>query len=112
MASTARYLLVNKKITLVRNRDRQMDVRSDNAAIPLAVDLDGTLIATDLLWEGLFLLLRQQPLALFLVPFWLLQGPARLKLEIARRVSRQSASLPYRQDLVVRLQQAAAAGRS
>jgi hypothetical protein len=80
-----------------------MDVRSDNAAIPLAVDLDGTLIATDLLWEGLFLLLRQQPLALFLVPFWLLQGPARLKLEIARRVSRDPASLPYRQDLVVRL---------
>ena len=52
-----------------------MDARSDKNAIPLAVDLDGTLIATDLLWEGLFLLLRKNPLYLFLVPFWLAVGP-------------------------------------
>ena len=45
-----------------------MDARSENNAIPLAVDLDGTLIATDLLWEGLFLLLRRNPLYLFMVP--------------------------------------------
>jgi 4-hydroxybenzoate polyprenyltransferase len=88
-----------------------MDVRSEKAAIPLAVDLDGTLIATDLLWEGLFLLLRQQPLALFLIPFWLMQGPARLKLEIASRVSLDPSSLPYRQDVLARLQEERAAGR-
>ena len=35
-----------------------MDARSDRNAIPLAVDLDGTLIATDLLWEGLFIILK------------------------------------------------------
>ena len=63
-----------------------MDARSENNAIPLAVDLDGTLIATDLLWEGLFLLLRRNPLYLFLVPVWLMSGPARLKQEIAARV--------------------------
>ena len=63
-----------------------MDARSDRNAIPLAVDLDGTLIATDLLWEGLFLLLRRNPLYLFLVPVWLMSGPARLKQEIAARV--------------------------
>lgn len=88
-----------------------MDVRSDNAAIPLAVDLDGTLIATDLLWEGLFLLLRRNPLALFLVPFWALQGPARLKMEISRRVDIDPASLPYRPDVIARLQEERAAGR-
>ena len=54
-----------------------MDARSERNAIPLAVDLDGTLIATDLLWEGLFILLKKNPLYLFLVPFWLLRGPAR-----------------------------------
>ena len=36
-----------------------MDARTDSRTIPLAVDLDGTLIATDLLWESLFLLIRQ-----------------------------------------------------
>lgn len=89
-----------------------MDARSDRAVVPLAVDLDGTLIATDLLWEGLFLLLRRQPWALFLVPCWFLAGgPARLKLEIARRVDLDPASLPYREDLLKRLRRDRAAGR-
>ena len=60
-----------------------MDARSDRNAIPLAVDLDGTLIATDLLWEGLFILLKKNPLYIFLVPFWAAGGPARLKQAIA-----------------------------
>ena len=51
-----------------------MDARSETKAMPLAVDLDGTLIATDLLWEGFFLLLRLNPLFLFVAPFWVLQG--------------------------------------
>lgn len=89
-----------------------MDARSEKNAIPLAVDLDGTLIATDLLWEGLFLLLRKNPLMLFMVPFWLLSGPARLKQEIAARVDIDPAGLPYRETLVERLRQERAAGRS
>ncbi|TIW18648.1 MAG: prenyltransferase, partial [Mesorhizobium sp.] len=80
-----------------------MDARSDRNAIPLAVDLDGTLIATDLLWEGLFILLKKNPLYLFLVPFWLTGGPARLKQEIAARVEIDPASLPYRVELLERL---------
>src|SRR5438445_4289915 len=63
-----------------------MDARSDRNAIPLAVDLDGTLIATDLLWEGLFLLLKKNPLYIFLMPFWAAGGPARLKQAIAQRI--------------------------
>ncbi len=88
-----------------------MDARSDKAAIPLAVDLDGTLIATDLLFEGLFLLLRKQPLAIFLVPFWLLGGVARLKHEIAERVDLDPASLPYREEIIEMLRAERAAGR-
>lgn len=88
-----------------------MDARSEQAAIPLAVDLDGTLIATDLLWEGLFMLLRRQPFAIFLVPFWLAGGPARLKLEIARRVDLDPANLPYRQEVLALLRAERAAGR-
>lgn len=88
-----------------------MDARSDKNAIPLAVDLDGTLIATDLLWEGLFALLKKNPLYLFLVPVWLVGGPARLKQEIAARIDIDPASLPYRQPLLERLRAEHAQGR-
>lgn len=89
-----------------------MDTRSHDEAIPLAVDLDGTLIAGDLLWEGLFLLLRKNPLFLFMVPLWLLRGPAAVKQAIAARVDIDPAALAYRQELVERLQLEHARGRS
>jgi len=88
-----------------------MDARSDKNAVPLAVDLDGTLIATDLLWEGLFLLLRKNPLLIFMVPFWLLKGPATLKQNIAARVDIDPAALPYRKEILDRLRAERAAGR-
>ncbi|WP_295806722.1 UbiA family prenyltransferase [uncultured Nitratireductor sp.] len=88
-----------------------MDARSERNAVPLAVDLDGTLIATDLLWESLFLLLRRKPLCVFLLPLWLLGGKARLKCEIASHVELDAAGLPYRQDLLARLQEDKADGR-
>lgn len=88
-----------------------MDARSENKTIPLAVDLDGTLIATDLLWEGLFLLIRKNPLYLFMVPVWLASGPARLKQEIAARIDIDPTALPYRETLVERLRQERMAGR-
>ena len=88
-----------------------MDARSENRAIPLAVDLDGTLIATDLLWEGLFALLKKNPLNIFLVPFWLLKGPARLKQAIAAAVDIDPATLPYRPEVLQRLRKEQANGR-
>jgi len=40
--------------------------------VPLCVDLDGTLIRTDLLLESTQAPLKQNPLHLFVPPFWLL----------------------------------------
>ena len=88
-----------------------MDVRSENRAIPLAVDLDGTLIATDLLWEGLFALLKKNPLNIFLIPIWLLRGPAYLKQAIAKAVDIDPATLPYRPEVLKRLRKEQAEGR-
>ncbi|MFZ1775235.1 MAG: UbiA family prenyltransferase [Rhizobiaceae bacterium] len=88
-----------------------MDARSERSTIPLAVDLDGTLIATDLLWEGLFQLLRVNVLYVFMVPFWLMAGPQRLKHEIASRVCLAAADLPYRADVLERLKFEKASGR-
>lgn len=67
---------------------------------PLCVDLDGTLIKTDLLWESLLALLKQNPLLTVLLPLWLFKGKAYLKHEIARRVTLDASTLPYDQELV------------
>lgn len=89
-----------------------MNIRVQNALDrPLAVDLDGTLIATDLLWEGVFQLLRKNPLFVFMLPIWLLSGKARLKAEIARRIDFDAALLPYRADFLAFLTTEKAMGR-
>jgi len=80
--------------------------------VPLAVDLDGTLIRTDLTWEALAGLLRTHPLALLAVPFWLLRGRAFLKQQLARRVRVDPAVLPYNQPFLDWLKEQKRAGRT
>lgn len=89
-----------------------MDARVIQADRPIYVDLDGTLIRTDLLWESLFLLARQHPEALWRVPGWALRGKACLKAEIAGRIEFDASTLPYRQDVVETLGRAKAEGRT
>lgn len=64
--------------------------------VPLCVDCDNTLIATDLLFEACFLLLKQHPIQLFFLPFWLLKGKAYLKQRLAEFIAFEWDSLPYR----------------
>ena len=79
--------------------------------LPLCVDLDGTLIKTDLLWESLLVLLKQNPLLVVLLPLWLFRGKAYLKHEIARRVTLDASTLPYDQALVEFLTEERRSGR-
>ena len=67
---------------------------------PLVVDLDGTLIKSDLLFEGLILLLRKHPLYFFNLFIWFLHGKVRLKEEIFKRVRIDPALLPYNTDFL------------
>lgn len=78
---------------------------------PLCVDLDGTLIHSDLLLESFLLLLKRNPFYLLLVPLWLLGGKARLKSEIAARVELNGGALPYTKPLLTWLQAQKEAGR-
>ncbi len=78
---------------------------------PLVVDLDGTLTVTDTLAESLVHLVRNQPLSLFAIPFWLLGGRDVLKARIGERVVIQGAGLPYREDLLAYLNQEHQSGR-
>ncbi|MCB2149016.1 MAG: UbiA family prenyltransferase [Deltaproteobacteria bacterium] len=65
------------------------------ASIPLAIDLDGTLIRTDSLIESLMRLFKSSPMSGFSMLAWLAGGRARLKQEVARRVTLDVSSLPY-----------------
>src|SRR5262249_52222568 len=78
---------------------------------PLCVDLDGTLIETDLLHETVMLLARKNFLLLLLVPFWLLLGRAKLKQLIAERIAFDPAALPYNQELLAWIREQKESGR-
>lgn len=68
---------------------------------PLIVDLDGTLLRTDLLYESFLLLVKEKPWTLLLMPFWLLLGgKAFLKRQIARRVDLDVGTLPLNRPLL------------
>jgi 4-hydroxybenzoate polyprenyltransferase/phosphoserine phosphatase len=88
-----------------------VDARSDNKTVDLVVDLDGTLIATDLLWESTFQLLKQNMLYLFLLPLWALKGKGHLKHQISLRVAIDPAILPYRGEFVAYLREEHRKGR-
>ncbi len=90
---------------------RDPSFADNRAAGPWVVDLDGTLIKTDLLVESALLLLKHNPLYLFLLPLWLARGKSVLKQEIARRVDVDPARLPYRDDVIAFLQQERDQGR-
>lgn len=80
-------------------------------AQPLCVDLDGTLIHSDMLHETVLGLVKVEPLSVFRLPFWLLGGKANLKRQIAERADFEPASLPYNLDLVDWLRQQHSRGR-
>jgi 4-hydroxybenzoate polyprenyltransferase/phosphoserine phosphatase len=65
------------------------------APLPLVVDLDGTLVRTDLLWESLALFLRRHFVRAWLLPLWLLKGKAGFKERLAREIEFDAAALPY-----------------
>jgi apolipoprotein N-acyltransferase len=79
--------------------------------VPLCVDLDGTLIKTDLLWESLARLLRRNPFQLLPVLFWWMRGRAFLKRQLARRVKIDPAALPYHEPFLAFLREQKSAGR-
>ena len=79
---------------------------------PLVFDLDGTLISTDLLVEYLLVYVKTNPFRIFLLPFLLLGGRARLKRSLSQTVEFDAALLPLREDLVAYGEQEAAKGRT
>jgi len=62
---------------------------------PLVIDLDGTLLRSDLLMETAMAFVRSQPLSIFRLVGWLLKGKAALKEGLALATNIDVTVLPY-----------------
>lgn len=80
-------------------------------ALPLCVDLDGTLLATDSLHELCVALAIERPRDLVRLPRWTLGGRAHLKARLAERVSLRPELLPYHEEVVRLVRESAGRGR-
>ncbi len=103
------WLTVNELNVL---RDPAPQATSIIAERPLCVDLDGTLLRTDTLWEACLALVRSGSLVWLLIPFWLLRGKAYLKQRVAALSGLDVATLPWHSELLVELERQHAAGRA
>lgn len=78
---------------------------------PLYVDVDGSLIRTDLLWESFLGAVRHFPKDLWRLPAWLAAGKARLKAELAPRGNIDVTTLPLNEAVLEEIRAAHAEGR-
>ncbi|MFK7857899.1 MAG: UbiA family prenyltransferase [Granulosicoccus sp.] len=67
---------------------------------PLCVDLDGSFLKTDMLFESVLCLLKSRPWLVFNVVFWFIGGKANLKAQISRRVDISQLPLPVNERLL------------
>src|SRR5918995_2522132 len=78
---------------------------------PLVVDLDGTLVRSDLLIETAFSELGARPQSIFGMAAALFKGKAALKHRLAEPVDFDPAMLPYDDGVLACIEQARADGR-
>lgn len=85
--------------------------RRQNDSVPLIIDLDGTLIRTDMLIESGLNLLRHSPLNILQLPSWLLRGKASLKAHLASHYTCSAEHLPYNEQVLGLIHEARQQGR-
>jgi 4-hydroxybenzoate polyprenyltransferase/phosphoserine phosphatase len=78
---------------------------------PLVIDLDGTLLKTDFLWETALAYLRLAPWRVFMLLYWLAHGRARLKAELSRRAEIDPMLAPEQRAVVALAMRAKEEGR-
>ena len=72
--------------------------------IPLFVDLDGTLLKTDTLFEAMLLLLKKNIFHCLSLLLWLTKGRAHLKYQLFNRIDLPVAALPVNTEFLKYLQ--------
>jgi len=86
-------------------------MQPNSAGVPLCVDLDGTLVATDTLHESLLIAVKRRPSLLFRLPFWFARGKAGFKRRLTAAATPDCSLLPYRDELLEWLREQKSAGR-
>ena len=85
------YILPEKLLT---------NLKIDEDDYPVVVDLDGTFIKTDLLHEGIIILLRRNPLNIFVCINWWLKGKVFLKNQVYKSTSIKYELLPINEEVL------------
>jgi len=88
-----------------------MDAQRTSIAVPLVLDLDGTVVRSNLLVETALVFARRHPLRAFMLLIWLIQGRAVLKQKLAAAALLEVDTLPLNQQLLAHAQAQAALGR-
>lgn len=83
----------------------------ERARRPLCVDLDGTLVHADLLFEMFVRYIKKNPLRVFKVIGWFARGPACIKARLAQEVELDVRTLPTNARFIEWLQGEKKAGR-
>lgn len=84
---------------------------SCTGSMPLVVDLDGTLVKSDLLFECVMSFVRNKPLQCLKILPWLWHGKAYLKDRLARAADVDIGTLPYDPDVLRMIEEQRNAGR-
>jgi 4-hydroxybenzoate polyprenyltransferase len=81
-------------------------------ALPLVIDLDGTLIATDALHESALFFVKRRGFAAWRIPFWTLAGRAIVKNRLAEAVTVEDvATFPANDEIVALAERESSRGR-
>ena len=97
---------------LVPTKSGPRFTRNVRASVPLVVDLDGTLVRSDLLAESIFALAKKALLDCLKLPLWFASGRAGLKRKLAQRAQLDVSKLPYCRDLLIYLEAEKRRGRT
>jgi 4-hydroxybenzoate polyprenyltransferase len=79
--------------------------------LPLVVDVDGTLVASDLLQEAVLQCIAQYPFQTYRLALWLAGGKSNLKTQLANRVNPGIETIPLRAEVLTLIRAAQANGR-
>jgi 4-hydroxybenzoate polyprenyltransferase len=82
-----------------------------DAARPLVIDLDGTLLRSDLLLETALAYVREYPHRVFDLLWWMMRGKAALKDELSKATDIDVSVLPYNRSVIELIVAARQAGR-
>lgn len=85
---------------IIQETQHTQDASSRSIDAPLVVDLDGTLLRTDLLHECIVGLIKQKPWKLLSLPIWLLGGRKYLKRRVFSEARLDPALLPFQTEVV------------